>query len=121
MATWEDVTRIATTLPNTVAVGKEPKRAWDSGGKSLAWERPLSKMHQKEMAALGQEVHTGSILAIHTPDAMTALAYVQMEPDKYFTIPHFAGYPAVLARLEMLTAEDLRELLYEAWLTTGVG
>ncbi len=121
MATWEDVSRIATALPKTVAVGQEPKRAWDAGGKSLAWERPLSKKHQKEIAALGEEVHQGGILAIHTPDAITALAYVQMEPDKYFTMPHFSGYPAVLAKLENLTDEDLRELLYEAWLTTGVG
>ena len=121
MANWDDVTRIATALPNTVAVGQEPKRAWDALGKTLAWERPLSKKHQKEMAALGQAVHTGAILAIHTPDEITALAYVQMEPQKYFTIPHFAGYPAVLARLEMLTDNDLTELLYEAWMASGVG
>ena len=121
MASWQDVTRIATALPNTVALGQEPKRSWDAGGKSLAWERPLSKKHQKEIANLGQPVHQGAILAIHTPDALTALAYVQMEPDKYFTMPHFAGYPAVLAKLENLTDEDLRELLYEAWLTTGLG
>jgi hypothetical protein len=121
MASWEDVTRIATALPNTIAVGQEPKRAWDTLGKTLAWERPLSKQHQKDIAALGQSVHQGAILAIHTPDEITALAYVQMEPSKYFTMPHFAGYPAVLARLEMLTDDDLTELLYEAWVASGVG
>jgi hypothetical protein len=121
MATWDDVTRIAERLPNTLAAGQAPKRTWDALGKTLAWERPLSKQHQKDMAALGQAVHQGAILAIHTPDEITALAYVQMEPEKYFTVPHFAGYPAVLARLEMLTDDDLTELLYEAWVASGVG
>lgn len=121
MATWDDVTRIAERLPNTRATGQAPKRIWDALGQTLAWERPLSKKHQKEISALGETVHQGAILAIHTPDEITALAYVQMEPEKYFTMPHFAGYPAVLARLEMLTDDDLTELLYESWVASGVG
>jgi hypothetical protein len=50
-------------------------------------------------------------------DAQTARAYVQMEPEKYFLTQHFADYPAVLCRLEVLCEDDLRELLFEARLT----
>jgi hypothetical protein len=34
----------------------------------------------------------------------------------FFTTPHFEGYPAVLAVLEELAEDELRELLTEAWL-----
>ena len=34
----------------------------------------------------------------------------------FFTTPHFDGYPAILARLQRIPAEDLYELVTEAWL-----
>ena len=34
----------------------------------------------------------------------------------FFTIPHFDGYPAVLARLDRVSGEDLEELVTEGWL-----
>ena len=37
------------------------------------------------------------------------------EPGKYFTEPHYNGYPAVLVRLSEVTVADLRPLLQEAW------
>ena len=39
------------------------------------------------------------------------------EPDLYFTTAHFDGYPSVLVQLERIGAEDLRELVTEAWLS----
>jgi hypothetical protein len=33
-----------------------------------------------------------------------------------FTTPHFNGYPAILVRLELITIDDLTELITEAWL-----
>ena len=36
--------------------------------------------------------------------------------DAWFTIPHYDGYPAVLVRLALVDAVELRELLVEAWL-----
>jgi hypothetical protein len=38
------------------------------------------------------------------------------DPDVYFTTPHFDNYPAVLVRLEEIGAEELNELIVEAWL-----
>ena len=34
----------------------------------------------------------------------------------YFTTPHFDGYAAVLVRLDAISAEELEELVVEAWL-----
>jgi hypothetical protein len=37
-------------------------------------------------------------------------------PDVYFSSPHYAGYPGVQIRLELIDEEALRERLEDAWL-----
>ena len=37
------------------------------------------------------------------------------EPAKFFTEPHYNGFPAVLVRLEAVTVADLKRLLADAW------
>jgi hypothetical protein len=38
------------------------------------------------------------------------------QPAVYLTTPHFNGCPAVLVRLEQITAADLEQVVVEAWL-----
>jgi hypothetical protein len=42
-------------------------------------------------------------------------ALIAARPDVYYVTPHFANYPAVLARLTKLRRAELRELLGKAW------
>lgn len=44
------------------------------------------------------------------PDFLLAL-----DPVKFFTEPHYNGFPAVLVRLPAVTARELRPLIAEAW------
>jgi hypothetical protein len=37
------------------------------------------------------------------------------DPDKFFTEPHYNGFPAVLIRLPAIEADELRELITDAW------
>ena len=37
------------------------------------------------------------------------------DPEKFFTEPHYNGFPAVLVRLPAVTAAELRQLLGEAY------
>lgn len=36
-------------------------------------------------------------------------------PDKFFTVPHYNGFPAVLVRLAAIDTDELTELLTTAW------
>jgi hypothetical protein len=39
------------------------------------------------------------------------------DSDKFFTEPHYNGFPAVLVRLQAIGTSELRELIIEAWRT----
>ena len=41
------------------------------------------------------------------------------EPDKFFTTPHYDGYPMVLVRVEAVDREELLELLTDSYRIRG--
>ena len=113
MATWEDVERLATALPQTVAASRHDQRGWSVREKTFAWERPLRR---GDLEALGDAAPTGPVLAVRVPDLGAKEALLATDGDVCFTTPHFNGYPAVLVRLDDIAVGDLEELLVEAWL-----
>jgi hypothetical protein len=119
MATWEDVAKIATALPEVAEEPSYGERAWKVRKKTFAWERPLRK---KEVEALGGfepegTAPSGEILGVRVADEEAKQALVSSEPEIYFTTSHFDGYPAVLVRLERIGHPELEELLIDAWLS----
>jgi hypothetical protein len=106
-----------TTARDGHAAGGEPgtrdNLQWKIGGKLFAWERPLRR---SDLDALGDAAPDGPILATRVADEGVRQALVADDPDVYFTIPHFDGYPAVLVRLEHIPVDELEELVTEAWL-----
>lgn len=115
MATWDDVRRLALALPSTTErVSRDGLAAWDVRDKTFAWERPLRPADRK---ALGPAAPEGPVLAARVPDLGAKEALLAEAGDTWFTTPHFQGYPAILARLDQVTAADLEELLVEAWLS----
>ena len=114
MATWDDVHRLATGLPQTVeGSSREGLPSWSVKSKTIAWERPLRR---GDLEALGDAAPTGPVLAARVPDLGAKEALLADDGDLYFTTPHFNGYPAVLVRLDRIAVGELEELLVEAWL-----
>ena len=108
MATWKDVEHIATGLPDVV----EERGAWRVHKRPFVWERPLRK---RDLEELGDAAPQGAILGARVADEGDKHALIASDPDVFFTIHHFDGYPAVLARLERMDEETLTELAGEAW------
>lgn len=113
MASWADVERLALALPETAAGQSRGLRQWQVKGKAFVWDRPL---RPKEIEALGAAAPVGPILAFWVEDLGAKGALLGDDPDTYFTTSHFDDYAIVLARLERLAVEELRELVVEAWL-----
>jgi hypothetical protein len=117
MATWEDVRRIALGLPETFERASRGSVGWRvkhrEDGRLFVWERPLG---QRDREQLGDAAPDGPILGARVPDLGAKEAVLASDPDVFFTIPHFDGYPAVLVRLDRIDVAALEELVIEAWL-----
>ena len=113
MAAWEDVRRIALSLPGTREAVSHGHASWQVGEKGFVWERPL---RQSDLRALGDSAPTGPILGARVEHLLAKEALLADDPDVFFTTPHFDGYPAILIRLERISTEVLEEVIVEAWL-----
>jgi hypothetical protein len=113
MATWDQVRRYALALPGAVEQTSHGNASWFVKKKLFVWERPLRK---SDVAALGDKAPTGAILGIRTADLEMKEALLRSDPRALFTTPHFDGHPAVLVQLDKISANDLKELIVEAWL-----
>lgn len=111
MVTARDVRRIALALPETsedpdhfaFAVQNRGKR------KGIAWA------WKERLAPKQPRVPRNDILAVRVADETVKAALLSSDPDKFFTEPHYNGFPAILVRLEAVSTAELAELLLEAW------
>jgi hypothetical protein len=113
MATWDDVRRIALSLPETSERTSREHTQWRVKDKLFVWERPL---RPSDLRALGEAAPEGPILGARVEHEIAKQALIADDPDVFFTIPHFDGYPAVLVLLEKIGARELEEVIVEAWL-----
>jgi len=115
VATWDDVRRLVAALPDTdehASYGGSP--SWRVHGKAFVWDRPLRSADRRALAEAAPD-ETEPLLGIRVADEGIKAALIADAPDVFVTIPHFDGYPAVLARLERIPADELAELVEDAW------
>ena len=113
MATWDDVRAIALDLPATDEVVSRDLPQWKVKDKLFVWERPLRKA---DLKALGESAPEGPIMGAWVEHLGAKEALLADDPSLYFTTPHFDEYAIVLARLDVIGEDELRELIVEAWL-----
>jgi hypothetical protein len=111
MATQGDVRRISLSLPAAEQVPDRFAFSVRVKGKlkGFAWvwmERVVPKKPR---------VPNRGVLAVRVANLAEKDRLLSAEPAKFFTEPHYKGFPAVLVRLEAVTAADLRRLLTNAW------
>jgi len=111
MATRADVRRIAMSLPK-VQEGKDhfafsvPNKGKLKGFAWVWMERVIAKKPR---------VANHSVIAVRVANVGQRNAMLSADPVKFFTEPHYAGFPAVLVRLDAVTVADLKVLLAEGW------
>lgn len=107
MPTQEDVRRISTGLPEvTEEAGRFAFRVRD---KAFAWvwlERPEPR---------ARRIPNPEVVAVRVDGELEKESLIGMDPDVFFTEPHYHGYPAVLVRLPAIDPDLLEELLVRAW------
>jgi hypothetical protein len=111
MATRAQVRRIALSLP-AVEEGKDhfafsvPNKGKLKGFVWVWMERVTPKKPR---------VANPGVIAVRVANLGQKNALLSADPKKFFTEPHYNGFPAVLVRLDAVTVADLKVLLAEAW------
>jgi hypothetical protein len=100
MATWEDVRRIALSLPDAE--------------ESTSYRHPAFKVNGRPFVNDSRE--EGAI-STRAPDDEIELL-IRARPDVYFITPHYVGWEAVLVRLEAVDEEELAGRIEDAYAFT---
>ena len=111
MATQADVRRIALSLPAAEEAGDRFAFSVRSKGKlkGFVWvwmERVLPKKPR---------VPNPAVIAVRVANQGQKEVLLSADPAKFFTEPHYDGFPAVLVRLDAVNVADLKVLIPEAW------
>jgi hypothetical protein len=119
MATIDEVAGLAAALPEVTEGERYGNRTWFVAGKAFVWDRPFS---QADLKRFGDQAPPGGpILAVSVGDLAEKEAVLAANPEAFFTIPHFDGYPAILIQLEAVAPAALREALTDGWLAQAPG
>jgi hypothetical protein len=111
MATQADVRRIALSLPGTVEADNRFAFEVPNKGKMKGYAWVWLERVTPKKARIPQP----KVLAIRVATLDDKEILLRLNPKKFFTEPHYNGYPAVLVHLAAVTAGELRPLLREAW------
>jgi hypothetical protein len=111
MTDQDDVRRIALSLPET-----------EEGEDHFAFS-VLNKKKLKGFAWVWMErvtpkkprVSNPAVLAVRVADLNEKEMFLATDSAKYFTEPHYDGFPAILVKLAEVNISELEELLTNAW------
>jgi hypothetical protein len=111
MATQADVRRVALSLPNVEAASTGFAFSVPNKGKlkGFAW------VWMERLAPKKPRVPNPGVLAVRVANLAQRDLMLDAEPAKFFTEPHYNGFPAVLVRLDAVTVADLKVLLAEGY------
>ena len=111
MADQSDVRRIALSLPGTSEA--EGRFAFSvlnrDKQKGFVWvwvERVVPKKPR---------VPRPDVVAVRVADLEMKDILLGADEEKFFTEPHYSGFPAVLVRLPAIGVDELETLITEAW------
>lgn len=111
MTCHDDIRKICARLPGAV-----------EGNERFGYSVPNKGKHKGFLWSWAERVDpkkarviNDDVLAIIVPNLVAKEAILASDPEKYFTEPHYNGYPAVLVRLAAIEPEELEDLIVEAW------
>lgn len=111
MATLHDLQRIALSLPETTqGEGQIAYSVLNKGKqKGFAWVW-MERIEPKKPRVANQ-----GVIAIRVQNNLEKEMLIEAQPTKFFTEPHYNGFPAILVHLAAVGVAELETLLFNAW------
>jgi hypothetical protein len=111
MATQADVRRIALALPGAEEAADRFAFSVMNKGKlkGFVW------VWLERLAPKKARVPNAGVIAVRVANEGQKDLLLFAEPAKFFTEPHYNGFPAILVRLDAVSVADLEMLVTEAW------
>ena len=111
MATQADVRRLALALPAT----EQPPGRFAFSVRNKRKLKAFVWVWMERVAPKKPRVPNHGVIAVRVASQAEKDRLLAADPQKFFTEPHYDGFPAVLVRLSAVTVRDLRPLLAAAW------
>jgi hypothetical protein len=111
MATQDDIRRAALALPETVEAEDRFGFSVMNKGKAKGFVWVWMERIDPKKA----RIPSPDVVAIRVADDAEKQALLAEAGDKFFTEPHYNGYPAILVRIAAIDADELEELIIDAW------
>ncbi len=111
MATKSDIRRMALALPDT----SEGVDRFAFSVRNAMKDKGFAWVWMERVEAKKARVPNPKVLAVRVADEGEKQALIASDPDKFFTEPHYNGFPAVLVRIAKVGRAEMRELLTDAW------
>jgi len=111
MATQADVRRIAMSLPGA----EEGKERFAFSVPNKGKLRGFAWVWMERVTPKQPRVPQPAVIALRVANLEDKEFLLGLDKEKFFTEPHYDGFPAVLVRLAAVTARELEPLVTEAW------
>jgi hypothetical protein len=98
VVTWEEIVAIGTRLPEVE--------------EGTCFGTPALRVRGKFMCRRRTDPDA---LVVRVIDVADAQALLLGQPHVFFSTPHYEGHPYVLVRLDVISRDELAELLEDAW------
>ena len=108
MASQSDVRRLALSLPEAA---EDPGFAFRVDGKLFAW------VWMERIVPKRPRVPNPDVIGVRVAHELEKQTMLALDPEVFFTEPHYDGYPAVLVRLPAIDLDLLERVLTDAWRT----
>jgi hypothetical protein len=111
LADQNDVRRIALSLPET----SEEEGRFAFSVRNRNKQKGFVWVWQERVVPKKARVPNPEVVAVRVADQEEKELLLAADTAKFFTEPHYNGFPAVLVRLAAIDLDELEGLIVEAW------
>jgi hypothetical protein len=111
MADQDDVRRIVLSLPHT----SESQDHFGFSVRNGAQQKGILWAWNERVEPKKPRVPRADVIAVRVLNGAEKEMLLASDNEKFFTEPHYNGFPAILVRLDAIGLDELEELIFDAW------